>query len=63
MAFVWRDGIMRKGILGAEGEEKHFVFLWIKKGGTSGHGSSTSKDLLKEILIYYFLFAVLEIKP
>lgn len=54
---------MRKGILGAEGEEQHFVFLWIKKGGTSGHGSSTSKDLLKEILIYYFLFAVLEIKP
>lgn len=63
MAFVWRDGIMRKGIPGAEGEEKHFVFLWIKKGGTLGHGSSTSKDLLKEILIYYFLFAVLEIKP
>lgn len=43
--------MMRKGIPGAEGEEKHFVFLWIKKGGTSGHGSSTSRALLKEILI------------
>lgn len=54
---------MRKGISDAKGEEKYFMFLWIKKGGTSGHGSSTSRALLKEILIYCFLFAMLEIKP
>lgn len=63
MAFVWRDEVMRKGIPVAEGEEKYFMFLWIKEGGTLGHGSSTSRALLKETLIYCFLFAVLEIKP